>query len=144
MQSWSGSNDYRDLPEWRQLASVSRRLKEASAALELTEDREWLRFVLGEIADQMTNTMRWAEDLKHRAVGDDPDEYAVFIVPADAARSDVVVATYCLDFIIAEGLIDETKGTELRDQLNGLQKSLESLLTSLRNSQVQPSPFANN
>jgi hypothetical protein len=144
MQSWRHPGDYRNLPEWNLLANASRQIKETSANLKLSEDREWLRFVLGEVADQMVSTIRWAEDIAQRTVGDAPDEYAVYIVPYDAARSDVVVATYCLDFMLAEGLVDQASGTELRDSLKDLQKSLETLLQSLREGGLQTSSFSNN
>lgn len=144
MNSWQFTGGYRQSREWRLLASLSEQLKQTSQNLRLAEDREWLRFVLAEIADQMTGTLGWAEDLARRGVGAAADEFSVLIVPADAARSDVVVAIYCLDFMLAENLIDAKQGTELRDQLNGLQHALETMVKSLRPGDVQPSRFANN
>jgi len=144
MNSWQFTGEYRQSREWRLLASVSEQLKQTSHNLRLAEDREWLRFVLGEIANQMIGTLGWAEDLARRVVGDAADEFSVLIVPADAARSDVVAAIYCLDFMLAENLIDAKQGTELRDQLTNLQHALEALVKSLRQGDVRPSRFANN
>ena len=136
---------FTDLPEWHALAGVSARLNQVSLDLTLPPEKEWLRYVLHEIADQMMTTIRWAADTApSQAESAEPVHPDAYIVPADAARSDVVVALYCLDFLRSEGLIDTAAGDELNTALSELQASLEALIARLRQGQVSPQPFANN
>jgi hypothetical protein len=145
MNPWHGADDYADLPEWHALAGVSSRLKQASVSLVLPPDKDWLRYVLNEVADQMMTTIRWTAETSPRPLeGAEAPHPDVYIVPADAARSDVVVALYCLDFLRSEGLIDASEGKELSAQLSALQGSLEALIARLRQGQVTPPRFAQN
>jgi len=142
---WSAADDFTDLPEWHALAGVSARLKQASVELTLPADKEWLRYVLNEIADQMMTTIRWAADTSPSpGEGSEAPHPDAYIVPADAARSDVVVALYCLDFLRSEGLIEERAGVELNASLSELQASLEGLIARLRQGEASSQPFANN
>jgi hypothetical protein len=146
MQQWHGNEDYADLPEWHALASVSGRLKQVALTLTLPPEKEWLRHVLGEVSDQMMTTIRWTAETtpRHTPEGSEGIHPDVYIVPADAARSDVVVALYCLDFLRSESLIEEAAGEELNASLSALQFSLEALIARLRQGQVNPPRFANN
>lgn len=129
-----------DGPEWRMAFEVARLVKETSQSLQLAADREWLQFVLGETAENMRNAVIWA------ATGDPADESAPrehrrteLVVAADAARGDAVIASYCLDFMRSEELIDEELADSVRGRLNELEGRLNDLSRGLRAGEARQS-----
>ena len=119
--------------EWSRVFDVCSLLRRTTDGLALEDDKEWLRYVLREAASGMQSSVIWAADTDH-----EPEETAEesrqarYVVAADAARSDAVVALYCLDFMRSEHLIDEEIAQRVDEQLTGVEGALRSLAVRLR------------
>jgi hypothetical protein len=102
--------------EWRRALEVSERLMRTTRELELEPRSEWLRQVMNEAASQLRAAVLWAasqgvtEEGVHRLRS--------HVVAADAARSDASLASYFLNFLNCEGLIDEAKALEVESLLH--------------------------
>jgi len=102
--------------EWRRALEVSERLIRTTSELELEPRREWLRQVMNEAASQLRAAVLWAASQGVTEQG--VQRQRSHVVAADAARSDVSLASYFLNFLNREGLIDEAKAFEVETLLH--------------------------
>jgi hypothetical protein len=146
MNSWLSETDLSQLPEWQTALAVASQLEEAFARLELKQDREWLQTVLARVVVELRASITWAMDsespsgLKRSST----DQLADYVVAADAARGSAVFASYCLDFMRAENLIDEEALGSLPNRLIELQRLFSALARRLRENPPLQKRFANN
>ena len=120
--------------EWSRVFDVCGLLKRTTDSLALKDDREWLRYVLREAASGMQSSVLWAAETEPSAPGGmgETSRLARYVVAADAARSDAVVALYCLDFMRSEHLINEEIARRVNEQLTDVEGALRSLAHRLR------------
>ncbi len=97
--------------EWRRALEASEKLIRTTSELELEPRREWLRQVIAEAASQLRAAVLWAASQGVAEEG--VQRLRSHVVAADAARSDAALASYFLNFLSRERLIDEAKAFEL-------------------------------
>jgi hypothetical protein len=102
--------------EWRRALEVSERLMTTTSELELEPRREWLRQVMNEAASQLRAAVLWAASQGVTEQG--VQRLRSHVVAADAARSDASLASYFLNFLNREGLIDAAKALEVESLLH--------------------------
>jgi hypothetical protein len=102
--------------EWRRALEVSDRLISTTRELELEPRSEWLRQVMNEAASQLRAAVLWAASQGVTEQG--VQRLRSHVVAADAARSDASLASYFLNFLNGEGLIDESKALEVESLLH--------------------------
>jgi hypothetical protein len=102
--------------EWRRALEVSERLMRTTSELELEPRSEWLRQVMNETASQLRAAVLWAASQGVTEEG--VQRLRSHVVAADAARSDASLASYFLNFLNREGLIDEAKALEVESLLH--------------------------
>jgi hypothetical protein len=102
--------------EWRRALEVSERLMRTTSELELEPRSEWLRQVMSEAASQLRAAVLWAASQGVTEEG--VKRLRSHVVAADAARSDASLASYFLNFMNREGLIDEAKAVEVESLLH--------------------------
>ena len=102
--------------EWRRALEVSDRLIRTTSELELEPRREWLRQVMNEAATQLRAAVLWAASQGVTEQG--IQRLRSHVVAADAARSDASLASYFLNFLNCEGLIEEAKALEVESLLH--------------------------
>jgi len=120
--------------EWSRVFDVCGLLRRTTDGLALKDDKEWLRYVLREAASGMQSSVMWAAETESSGPGGtgETSKLARYVVAADAARSDAVVALYCLDFMRSEHLIDEELAKRVDEQLTDVEGALRSLAHRLR------------
>jgi DNA-directed RNA polymerase specialized sigma54-like protein len=101
--------------EWRRALDVSERLMRTTSELELEPRTEWLRQVMNEAASQLRAAVLWAAS--QGLTEDGVQRVRSHVVAADAARSDASLASYFLNFLNREGLIEEAKALEVESLL---------------------------
>jgi len=111
--------------EWRRALDVSERLMRTTSELELEPRREWLRQVMNEAASQLRAAVLWAasQGLTEEGV----QRLRSHVVAADAARSDASLASYFLNFLSCEGLIDEAKALEIETLLHATELEMADM-----------------
>jgi hypothetical protein len=97
--------------EWRRALEVSDRLIRTTGELELEPRSEWLRQVMNEAASQLRAAVLWA--VSQGVTEEGVERLRSHVVAADAARSDASLASYFLNFLQGEGLIDGAKAQEV-------------------------------
>jgi hypothetical protein len=102
--------------EWRRALDVSERLISTTRELELDPRREWLRQVMNEAATQLRAAVLWAA--AQGVTEEGTRRLRSHVVAADAARSDASLASYFLNFLNREGLIDGAKALEVEALLH--------------------------
>ena len=102
--------------EWRRALEVSERLIRTTRELELEPRREWVRQVMNEAASQLRAAVLWAASQGVTEEG--VQRLRSHVVAADAARSDASLASYFLNFLNREGLIDEATALEVESLLH--------------------------
>lgn len=102
--------------EWRRALEVSERLISTTSELELEPRSEWLRQVMHEAASQLRAAVLWAASQGVTQEG--VQRLRSHVVAADAARSDASLASYFLNFLNCEGLIDKAKALEVESLLH--------------------------
>lgn len=102
--------------EWRRALEVSDRLIRTTRELELGPRTEWLRQVIDEAASQLRAAVLWAASQGVTEEG--VQRLRSHVVAADAARSDASLASYFLNFLNCEGLIDGAEAIEVERLLH--------------------------
>ena len=102
--------------EWRRALDVSERLISTTRELELEPRREWLRQVMNEAATQLRAAVLWAA--AQGVTEEGTQRLRSHVVAADAARSDASLASYFLNFLNREGLIDAARALEVEALLH--------------------------
>jgi hypothetical protein len=102
--------------EWRRALELSERLIRTTSELELEPRSEWLRQVLNEAATQLRAAVLWAASQGVTEEG--VQRLRSHVVAADAARSDASLASYFLNFLNCEGLIETSKALEVESMLH--------------------------
>ncbi len=102
--------------EWRRALEVSDTLIRTTRELDLEPRSEWLRQVMNEAASQLRAAVLWAASQGVTEEG--VQRLRSHVVAADAARSDASLASYFLNFLNREGLIDEAKAFEVESLLH--------------------------
>jgi hypothetical protein len=102
--------------EWRRALEVSDRLMQTTRDLELEPRREWVRQVMNEAASQLRAAVLWAA--AQGVTEEGVQRLRSHVVAADAARSDASLASYFLNFLNGEGLIDKEKAFEVETLLH--------------------------
>ena len=87
-----------------------------TSELELEPRSEWLRQVMNEAASQLRAAVLWAASQGVTEQG--VQRLRSHVVAADAARSDASLASYFLNFLSCEGLIDKAKALEVESLLH--------------------------
>jgi endonuclease III-like uncharacterized protein len=118
MTSYPGG-DFRNIVEWEMVEDVSNTLKETIEDMHLTGDREWL-----------------AEVISHYV--------AEYILGISAARNSLVIASYTMNFLKSQGLIETGKAEDIEQKLDDLEKALASLTQNLRKNLPNQWRFSNN
>jgi hypothetical protein len=111
--------------EWRRALEVSERLIKTTGELELEPGREWLRQVMNEAASQLRAAVLWAASQGVTKEG--VQRLRSHVVAADAARSDASLASYFLNFLNSEGLIDQAKALEVEALLHETELDMAAL-----------------
>jgi len=101
--------------EWRRALEVSERLIKTTGELELEPRREWVRQVLKEAASQLRAAVLAASQ---GVTEEGVQRLRSHVVAADAARSDASLASYFLNFLNSEGLIDTAQAFEVEALLH--------------------------
>jgi len=96
-----------------------------TSELELEPRREWLRQVMNEAATQLRAAVLWAAS--QGVTEDGVQRLRSHVVAADAARSDASLASYFLNFLKCEGLIDEAKAFEIESLLHETELDMAAL-----------------
>ena len=102
--------------EWRRALELSERLMTTTSELALEPRSEWLRQVMNEAASQLRAAVLWAASQGVTEQG--VQRLRSHVVAADAARSDASLASYFLNFLNREGLIDAAKALEVESLLH--------------------------
>ena len=102
--------------EWRRALEVSERLIKTTSELELEPRSEWLRQVMNEAASQLRAAVLWAASQGVTEEG--ARRLRSHVVAADAARSDASLASYFLNFLNGQGLIDKAQALEVESLLH--------------------------
>ena len=111
--------------EWRRALEVSERLIRTTSELELEPRNEWLRQVMNEAASQLRAAVLWAASQGVTEEG--VKRLRSHVVAADAARSDASLASYFLNFLNGEGLIEESKALEVESLLHETELNMAAL-----------------
>jgi hypothetical protein len=111
--------------EWRRALEASERLIRITGELELEPHREWLRQVMHQAASQLRSAVLWAAS--QGAAEQGVRRLRSRVVAADAARSDASLACYFLNFLKAEGLIDQAKALEVGSLLNETERDMAAV-----------------
>src|SRR5215470_1501628 len=111
--------------EWRRALEVSERLIETTRELELEPRSEWLRQVMNEAASQLRAAVLWAASQGVTEEG--VQRLRSHVVAADAARSDASLASYFLNFLNREGLIDQAKALEIESMLHETELDMDDM-----------------
>ena len=111
--------------EWRRALDVSERLMRTTSELELEPRREWLRQVMNEAASQLRAAVLWAASQGVTEEG--VQRLRSHVVAADAARSDASLASYFLNYLGCEGLIDKAKALELETLLHATELEMADM-----------------
>jgi hypothetical protein len=101
--------------EWRRALEVSETLIKTTSELELDPRREWVRQVMNEAASQLRAAVLWATSQGVTEEG--VQRLRSHVVAADAARGDASLASYFLNFLNSEGLIDQARAREVESML---------------------------
>jgi four helix bundle protein len=134
MTSYPGG-DFRNIVEWEMVEDVSNTLKETIEDMHLTGDREWLAEVIKEAADGLPTSI---------IEGQQSQYVAEYILGISAARNSLVIASYTMNFLKSQGLIDATKAEDIEQKLDDLEKALASLTQNLRKNLPNQWRFSNN
>src|SRR5688500_16276884 len=99
MNAWTNEPGDEDTL-WREALDMASALEEPFDGLELAQDHEWLRYVLGRDVADLRAAVRHgiATKLEAHAQGG-PERRSELMVAADSVRGSAVFATYCLDFM---------------------------------------------
>jgi len=111
--------------EWRRALDVSEMLIKTASELELEPRREWLRQVINEAASQLRAAVLWAASQGITEEG--MQRLRSHVVAADAARGDASLASYFLNFLNSEGLIDQAKAVEVESLLHATELEMADL-----------------
>lgn len=111
--------------EWRRALDVSERLIDTTSQLELEPRREWLRQVINEAASQLRAAVLWAASQGVTEEG--VQRLRSHVIAADAARSDASLASYFLNFLKVEALIDEVKAMEVESLLHATELDMAEM-----------------
>src|SRR5215470_15230080 len=111
--------------EWRRALEVSERLIQTTRELELEPRSEWLRQVMNEAATQLRAAVLWAASQGVTEEG--TQRLRSHVVAADAARSDASLASYFLNFLNSEGLVDEATALEVESRLRETERDMVEL-----------------
>jgi hypothetical protein len=111
--------------EWRRALEVSEKLIRTTSELDLDPRSEWLRQVMNEAASQLRAAVLWAASQGVTEVG--VQRLRSHVVAADAARSDASLASYFLNFLNREGLIDAATALEVESLLRQTELDMEDM-----------------
>ena len=111
--------------EWRRALEASEQLIRTTRELELEPRREWVRQVMHEAASQLRAAVLWAASQGVTEEG--VRRLRSHVVAADAARSDASLASYFLNFLNGEGLIDAAKAVEVESLLHATELDMAAL-----------------
>jgi hypothetical protein len=111
--------------EWRRALQASERLIRTTSELELEPGREWLRQVITEAAGQLRAAVLWAASQGVAEEG--VQRLRSHVIAADAARGDASLASYFLNFLSGEGVIDEAKALEVESLLHETELDMAEL-----------------
>jgi hypothetical protein len=111
--------------EWRRALEVSDRIIKTTGELELEPRSEWLRQVMNEAATQLRAAVLWAASQGVTEEG--VQRLRSHVVAADAARSDASLASYFLNFMHREGLIDAAKAVEVESLLHATELEMAAI-----------------
>jgi hypothetical protein len=119
----SSATVYSPGDEWRRALAVADAVRQLCQGLRLEPGSEWLRQVMTESADQMRAAVLWAASQR---VPEDKSRGGLrnLIVAADATRSDAALASYFLNFLHSEHLVEredaEMVGARLQEVESGM------------------------
>jgi len=111
--------------EWRRALEVSETLMRTTSELELEPRSEWLRQVMNEAAGQLRAAVLWAA--AQGVTEEGVQRLRSHVVAADAARSDASLASYFLNFLNREGLIDAAKALEVESLLHATEADMAEI-----------------
>lgn len=111
--------------EWRRALEVSETLMRTTSELELEPRSEWLRQVMNEAAGQLRAAVLWAA--AQGVTEEGVQRLRSHVVAADAARSDASLASYFLNFLNREGLIDAAKALEVESLLHATEVDMAEI-----------------
>jgi hypothetical protein len=115
--------------EWRRALEVSDSLINTTRELELDPHTEWLRQVMHEAASQLRASVLWAAS---QGVADKGGHtLRAHVIAADAARSGASLASYFLNFLNNEGLIDHAKAFEVESLLHETEVDMAEMSRAL-------------
>ncbi len=131
----TSSPDFEGLVEWKQVEGVSTLLRQTCEAAELAPEREWVLEVIREAANALPAAI---------SEGQASEYMAEFILGVSAARNCLVIASYCLDFLRGEGLMDAGTVEQVEGRMEELETVLASLTETLRRSLSSERRFSSN
>src|SRR5688572_25293230 len=134
MTSFPGG-DFRNIVEWEMVEDVSNMLRESIEDMHLTGDREWLAEVIKEAADVLPTSIIEGQQSKY---------VAEYILGISAARNSLVIASYTMNFLKSQGLVDPAKAQDIEQKLDELEGALASLTQNLRRNLPNQWRFSNN
>ena len=111
--------------EWRRALEVSERLMRTTSELELEPRSEWLRQVMNEAASQLRAAVLWATSQGVTEEG--VQRLRSHVVAADAACSDASLASYFLNFLRCEGLIEKAEALEIETLLHQTELDMQDM-----------------
>jgi len=118
--------------QWRRALDVADTVRATCQQLKLAPEQEWLRQVMTEAADQIRSAVLWAASSASAAEQPERHSLRPYVVAADATRSDAAMASYFLDFLRSERLINEGTAQRVGGQLLEIERGMELLSRRLR------------
>jgi hypothetical protein len=131
--------DFRRLRAWRNAEDTAVQLERIVGDLDLTPDREWLRYVLSEAISQLRSVVGYVEMVPEPDPGGQPN-FEAFAVAASAARTSVVFIDYALAFMASEKLIAAAVAAALHARLRELEAELVHVSNDMRQANLAYQP----
>jgi hypothetical protein len=127
--------DFRKLRAWRNAEELAAQLQHIVDDLVLSQDREWLRYVLGEALSQLRGSLGFAQTVPEPARGTRPN-FEAFTIAASAARTSIAFLDYALAFMRSEQLIGDALGLALHARLQEVEGELVAVVSDLREANI--------
>jgi hypothetical protein len=126
-----GLGQYSGSEHWRRALAVATELRAVADGLDLVDEQEWLRYVLGEAADAIRSSVLWAATSRPVPPAFDADYLRQYVVAADATRGDALVASYFVAFAQSEGALDEATAGRIGAALDDIEREMDAISRDL-------------
>jgi hypothetical protein len=121
--TWRARGDIRDVVQWRKVDQLGAALEELAKELDQRRDREWLGYLLREVAKLLPNVLE---------EGWDQDYLAEFILGIYDALTYLTMLQYYLVFMDHQGYISEERAREVGRLAREVQEDISLLLGRMR------------